>query len=270
MPRIQINNTDLHYIERGEGKETLFFCHGLLFNHKMYNAQIDFFSSKYRCIAIDFRGQGYSQVTEDGYDMDTLTQDIYSAIQKLTDGPVHFIGLSMGGFVGMRLAARYPKLLKSLMLLNTSAGAEPFSKIIKYKLLLFIAKTLGIGPVVSGVEKTMYGKSFLKDPKNKPTRDFWAKTWKEQDIQGLIRATEGVIQRKDFAREELGKIITPTLIVGGSEDKALPPQKSTYLQKHIPNSQLKFLEGVGHSTCLEAPDLLNTQLENFLSEINKS
>ena len=61
---------------------------------------------RYRCIRFDFRGQGHSEVAASGYDLDTLTADVAELIGALNAGPCHFVGLSMGGFVGLRLALR--------------------------------------------------------------------------------------------------------------------------------------------------------------------
>ena len=67
-----------------------------------------------------------------GYDMKTLTKDAAALIRDLGAGPCNFVGLSLGGFIGIRLAARYPGLLKSLPLVGTSASAEPWHKKLRY------------------------------------------------------------------------------------------------------------------------------------------
>ena len=80
------------------------------------------------CVAFDFRGQGQSEVTRSGYDMETLYEDAVALIEQLGCAPCHFLGLSMGGFLGLRLAAWHPELLRSLILLETSADPEPGKK----------------------------------------------------------------------------------------------------------------------------------------------
>ena len=100
----------------------------------MFEAQVAELSKTYRVIAYDHRGQGKSEV-KGPFDMDAVAEDAAALIRDLVGGPVHFIGLSMGGFVGMRLAARHPELIKSLVLLETSANAEPLENLPQYKLL---------------------------------------------------------------------------------------------------------------------------------------
>jgi pimeloyl-ACP methyl ester carboxylesterase len=119
---------------------------------------------RYRCVAFDFRGQGRSEVTRSGYDMETLYEDAVALIEQLDCAPCHFLGLSMGGFIGLRLAARRPELLRSLMLLETTADPEPSENVAKYKQLTFVARWFGLGLVVDRVMPIMFGRTFLADP----------------------------------------------------------------------------------------------------------
>lgn len=70
----------------------------------------------------------------------------------------------MGGMVGMPLAARYPKLLCSLVLLDTSAQAEPAKNNIKCVLMTAVVKLFGVKPLVPSMLPLMFGKSFLHNP----------------------------------------------------------------------------------------------------------
>ena len=76
MPTININNADIYYEDSAPNdtqKPVIVFAHGLLWSSQMYEKQVAYFKSDYRCIAFDFRGQGQSQITKSGYDMETLT-----------------------------------------------------------------------------------------------------------------------------------------------------------------------------------------------------
>ena len=144
------------------------FGHGLLFSGRMFGAQVERLRDRYRCVTVDWRGQGKSPATAGGYDMDTLTHDTIAVIEQLSLGAVHYVGLSMGGFVGMRLAARHPELVHSLVLLDTSAGPEDPDKVSRYRLLAKIYGVLGMRPLRSRVEPLMFGPTFLADPGSRP------------------------------------------------------------------------------------------------------
>src|SRR5450759_2079283 len=108
MPWMQINGAEIHYEEDGEGPETIAFAHGLLLSGRMFESQVRALRDRYRCVTFDFRGQGQSKVTASGYDMDSLADDAAGLIEALGGAPCHFVGLSLAGFVGMRVATRRP------------------------------------------------------------------------------------------------------------------------------------------------------------------
>jgi pimeloyl-ACP methyl ester carboxylesterase len=263
MPHINCNNASLFYIDEGAGDETIVFSHGLLFSHEMFRAQIDFFKSRYRCVAYDHRGQGQSEVTKLGYDMESLYLDATALIENLQLGPVHFVGLSMGGFVGMRLAARKPHLIKSLTLMETSADGEVNK--LKYSALNLIFKVAGSKPVYKKIMDILFGKTFMNDQQRLEERVFW-----ENKMMALpktvTRAVNGVINRSGVF-DEINSIQKPTLVIVGDEDVATTPEKAQRIHKQINGSVLEIIPGAGHSSSIEKPDEVNTILEKFQSHL---
>ena len=126
MPHLTTNGVSFHYEDTRGAGPAIVFSHGLLMSGRMFSAQMQALSDRYRCVAYDHRGQGES--SDPGgrvHDMETCYRDAVAVIEALDARPCHFVGLSMGGFVGMRLAARRPDLLYSLTLMETSAEPEP-------------------------------------------------------------------------------------------------------------------------------------------------
>ena len=83
MPRLQVNNVDLYYEDQGSGVESIIFVHGVLWSGRMFDDQVDALKDRYRCITVDLRGQGQSEVTQSGYDIDTLCEDVAALIEVL-------------------------------------------------------------------------------------------------------------------------------------------------------------------------------------------
>lgn len=264
MPHIKVNGANIYYEEQGTGAETIVFSHGLLWSGQLYENQVAALKSHYRCITFDFRGQGRSEATESGYDMDTLAEDAAALIKALNCAPCHFAGLSMGGFVGMRVAFRHPELLKSLILLATSPDAEVKEKLGRYKLLNLVARCFGLGVVSSQVMPIMFGKKFLTDPLRKELkREFKSRIASNHRI-GITKAIKGVIEREGVF-EEIKKIKTPTLIIVGDQDVATVPAKSERIHSQIEGSKLILIPGAGHSATLEEPEAVNKAISDFLS-----
>ncbi|MCS6837178.1 MAG: alpha/beta hydrolase [Anaerolineae bacterium] len=263
MPKIKVNGVELYYEEHGSGEETVVLSHGLLWSCRMFDKQIEALKDTYRVIAYDHRGQGQSQITAAGYDMDTLTEDAAALLLALKAAPCHFVGLSMGGFVGMRLAVRYPELLRSLVLIETTADEEPRENVPKYKLLNFLGRWLGFGVVADRVMPIMFGKTFLSDPARAEERAYWRSRLIQNDRIGTTRAVLGVVNRPSFYHE-LDKIKTRTLILVGDEDVATVPAKSERMRAKLPNAQLHIIPQAGHSSSVEQPEAVNAALRAFL------
>ncbi|AXI47701.1 alpha/beta hydrolase [Sulfitobacter sp. SK012] len=263
MPYAKLNGASIHYTDTEGAGETIVFSHGLLFSGAMFEAQIAEFRDRYRCIAFDHRGQGHSGITDSGYDIDTLTDDAAELIRHLDIAPCHFVGLSMGGFVGMRLAAQHPELLKTLTLLDTSADPEPHENGPKYRMLNIVARWIGLWAVIGRVMPIMFGQSFLNDAHRAGERQKWAKIITSNDRIGITRAVQGVIDRKD-CKGLLSKIQIPVGIGVGDEDIATVPAKSESLHAAIKGSVLQVFKGAGHSSSIETPRQVNELIQQTI------
>ena len=266
MPKIYISDAAIHYEEHGTGPETIIFAHGLLWSGRMFDHQVNALKDRYRCITFDFRGQGQSEVTKSGYDMDTLYEDAATLIEALQCAPCHFVGLSMGGFIGLRLAIRRPELLKSLVLLESTADPEPGENIGQYRKLNFVARWFGLGLVADRVMPIMFGQKFLNDPSRAALKTAWRKHLISNHRLGITRAVKGVIEREGVY-DQLDQITTPTLIIVGDQDVATPPAKSERMQARITGSNLVVIPGAGHTSSVEEPEAVNAALKEFLAKI---
>jgi pimeloyl-ACP methyl ester carboxylesterase len=168
----------------------------------------------------------------------------------------------MGGFIGMRLAARRPELVKSLTLVETSADPEPVENHGRYRRLNFVARWFGLGLVVGKVMPIMFGRTFLNDPARAKARKFWRDRIVANHRIGITRAVTAVIERQGIA-DEIGRITRPTLILVGDEDVATVPEKSRRMQATIPGAVLTVIAGAGHSSTIEQPDAVNAALAAF-------
>lgn len=267
MPFLDVNGTRLYYEDTGGSGEPIVFSHGLLWSGRMFDKQVAALKDRYRCITYDHRGQGQSDVWKvDTVDMETVYADAVGLIEKLGVGPCHFVGLSMGGFMGMRLAARRPDLLRSLSLLETSADPEPEQNVPRYKQLNIVARWMGLGLVADKVMPIMFGRTFLEDPTRSAERAEWKRRLKE-NRRDIWRAVNGVIRRRGVY-EELSRIKTPTLVLVGAEDVATVPAKAERIHGAIAGSKRVTLPRGGHTSTVEEPELLNAALVEFLDEVS--
>ncbi|WP_226360465.1 alpha/beta fold hydrolase [Pseudonocardia sp. ICBG1142] len=231
---------------------TMVLGHGLLFGGWMFRHQIAALRDHLRCVTLDWRGQGDSPPAAGPCDMDTLTADAVALIRHLDVGPVHWVGLSMGGFVGLRLAARHPELVRTLALLDTSADGTDPGAARRQRRLALVQLAVGLRPLAGHIGPSLFGPGFLADPGSAPVLREWLRRAGRTDRWALRRAVLAVAGR-DPVSAELGAITAPTVVVVGSEDAATPPDHAARLAAGIRGARLVELAGCGHSSPLERP-----------------
>jgi pimeloyl-ACP methyl ester carboxylesterase len=261
MPVVSVRGAALNYEEHGRGPEAVVFAHGLLLCGRQFDGLIDPLSDRYRCIVYDARGHGQSEVTANGYDLDDQTEDAAALVCELGCGPCHFVGFSMGGFVGQRLAVRHPELVRSLTLVGSSAGREPNGW--KFRLMGLAARLFGLRALTSSVMPVQFGPDFLRDPSRATERKEWFERIAANNLAGVLPATDAVIRRPDFT-PELSRVRVPTLVVVGETDLATPPAEARRLHAGIADSELVVVSRAGHAVTIEQPGAVATALRGFL------
>lgn len=262
MSKVKVNNVELYYQSVGNESETIFFSHGYLMNNTMFNGQIDAFKDRFRCVSFDHRGHGQSEVTKNGYELDNLVTDAISLIEVLDVGPVHFVGMSTGGFVGMRIALRRPDLLKSLVLMDTSAEAESEKSVKQYNILLFMIKYLGWWTGIGQVMPILFHKSFLKDESRQPEVKKWRNIITGHSKKGTCSFGKGIFIR-DSVLDQLANMSLPTAVIVGEQDIATTPEYAQRMADIIPNAKLYKIPDAGHSGAVEKPTAYADAMRDF-------
>jgi pimeloyl-ACP methyl ester carboxylesterase len=264
MPDLELDRATLHYTEVGTGEQTVVFSHSYLADHTHFASQIHALESQYRIIAYDHRAHGKSSVPPPGYSMEDIYDDGVKLVEKLGVQPCHWVGLSTGGFVGMRIAFRRPELLRSLVLMDTSAESEPVLKRLQYRLMFALVRRFGYAPVRSETMKTFFGPTFLSDPKRADEREHWQSVLESQDLDGAIAFGQAIFSRDDVL-DQLSKIATPTLVMVGEHDRATPIAHARKMATAIPGATLQVVPRAGHLSTIEEPEFVNRALTTFLT-----
>ena len=269
MPILRSNGIDLHYTEQGRGEQTVVFSHSYLADHTHFAPQIEAISPRYRTLGFDHRDHGQSGRATEPYSIQTLVDDAISLIEQTGVAPCHWVGLSTGGFVGMRIALQRPELLTSLVLMDTSAEAEPRLAKLRYEGMLLTLRLMGVKPLLGQTMELMFGASSRADPSMAELLMYWQDRMSANDPAALIRFGRAIFSR-DSVLKQLGQIQCPTLIIVGAEDKATRPVKSRRMAEAILGSQLEIIPAAGHMTTLEQPEYVNRVLSAFLDGLNPS
>jgi 3-oxoadipate enol-lactonase len=266
VPYIDVNGTNLHYIDEGpRDAPAIVFSHSMFFDVKMFEAQAARFRGSFRIVRYDHRGQGASaKAPRERLDMDTLTADAADLIEALELAPCTFVGNSMGGFVALRLAARRHDLIRSIVALGTSADVEIHSAEMD-RLNAIIAKD-GLSPVLNDVLSFMLGETTRTDPSRAAILASARETLLSRPHE-CSHAVWNISHRKSIL-DELTAIKCPVLLVAGTEDNTYPPDRLEQIKNHIPHAKLEYMARTGHVHALENPAEVCHLLEGHLTELD--
>lgn len=113
MPKIKVNNVTMNYEQAGNG-EPLILIPYLAADHACYAFQVPEYSKHFTCFSLDVRGTGETDHPGGAYSTELLADDVAAFMQAIGLQSAHVTGLSLGGAVGLWLAAKYPERVKSL------------------------------------------------------------------------------------------------------------------------------------------------------------
>jgi 3-oxoadipate enol-lactonase len=253
---------DLAYGDEGPGPVVV-LLHGFPLSREMWAEQLAGIGSVYRVIAPDLRGFGESPVPEGVYTMDEMADDVAELLETLEImGPVVVGGLSMGGYVALSLAARYPTRVRALMLMDTRAGADtPEVAEGREATARAVLAADSAAQVVDAMLPRLFCKMTLEQ---RPERVEPIKTIMEKTApKGVAGALRGMASRPD-RRGDLAKIAVPTLVLVGEHDVITPPAEAQSMADALPDARLEVIPHAGHMAPYENPSAANAAILRFL------
>jgi len=262
----------IYFSDYGNGKPVI-LIHGWPLSSQMWEYQInDLVNSGHRVIAYDRRGFGKSSQPWDGYDYDTLTDDLKALIDQLKLTNVTLVGFSMGGGEAVRYFSRHGGkgvskvvLISSVtpFMLQTESNPEGIP-MEKYDEQIQQIQQDRIG-FLDGFGKTFFGMSRTNAPLSKPLLDHFGALC----AVASPRATQACIKAfgtTDF-RKEMHLVNVPTLLIHGDQDKNVPIEiSSEQSAKSIPNNQFIIYAGAPHGLFYTEMKKLNADLLAFLKD----
>ena len=256
----------------------LLLLHGFPFDHSMWAGQSPLARSR-RLIVPDQRGFG-SSVCPAGSGQPASIEQLADDAAALLDGlgleePVAVCGLSMGGYVAQHLAVRHPRLVGSLILVDTKLEADtPEARAARGELA---AKVVRLGQEV--VARAMIPNLLAATPAAISAQPGSAEVVQESHraecvlklskmihacpVATIVAALAALGARPDMS-EAMRGVACPVLLVVGALDTITPPACLERAAGIFPHAHLRIVPGCGHMTPLEAPKIFNAEVEDFL------
>jgi 3-oxoadipate enol-lactonase len=242
------------------GQQPIIFLHAFPLSSGMWKRQMQYFSKTHYTLAPDLPGFGKGALPLHAVTFEFYVDSVLNFIKESGIRQSIWCGLSMGGYVALRLYEKAPELCSGLILSNTKATAD--DNAIKLKRWAAI-KTLNKhrDDFLEGQWASLIGRSSQENLKlKKQFFDIISKNSKEGLSAGLL----AMASRMD-STEMLSSIDVPTLIIASDEDKITTIRDAEVLHHEIKKSKLKIIYGAGHLSNLETPDLFNQVVSEFLS-----
>lgn len=241
-----------------QDKPVIMLSNSLMSTHRMWDPQMTALTERYRVLRYDTRGHGATDTTEGPYSIEMLANDAAALIDALGVGPVHFLGLSMGGMIGQRLAAARPELVRSLCLCDT---ASEMPTVEMWNTRIATAEQHGIEGLLRGTIQRWFTPEFIA--RSPAAVGF---------VEGMIRdtAAKGYIGCASAVRDMsqthiLSRIRTPTLVLIGAKDPACTPAQGDVLHANIAGSEKVVIEDAAHLSNIEKPQEFNDAILRFIA-----
>lgn len=255
----------LNYDDVGPGPLVV-LLHGFPLDHTMWGEQKSTVGALYRLITPDLRGHGRSFAPAEAvYHVDAMADDVVETIEAIgIEGPVWLGGLSMGGYVALSIAARFPTRIRGLMLFDTRAAADaPEARENRLKLAAQVENEGSVRPVVDGMLPKLFGPTTRKQ---QPILvEDTAARMLHASPQSVAATLRGLADRPDRT-EDLARIAVPTLVVVGADDEITPPAEARAMAAAIPGARLVEVPDAGHMAPMEQPAPVNKAILEFLKE----
>jgi pimeloyl-ACP methyl ester carboxylesterase len=257
----QFDDKNIHYLDEGKGK-VIVLLHGFLESVNMWEVMLPYLAKKNRVICIDLPGHGCSELLGEEMSMERSADMVVALLDQLGVQRFVCVGHSMGGYVTMALAEKYPEYLKGIVLFHSHAKADsPEAKINRGRAIQVVKKN-----------HKNFISHFIPDLFTEENREKYAEdiVLLQKDAQlmskeAVIAALSGMRQRKDHTKVLQTAPFPIGFIIGQQDIRANIDE--LFLQiKQCDQAQVLMLKNVAHMGFLEDTEACKKFLFSFVNQ----
>lgn len=243
MERCLVNSISLSYTRTGEG-HPLLLVHGYPLDHTIWQPVVPLLRDRFELLLPDLRGFGESDAPNEDYTLDDMAADLAGLLDHLEIERTALAGHSMGGYIALAFARRYPQRVSGLALVASHPYADPPDRReARYTTARAVAE--------QGVE--IVANSMPEKLTQDPNLQFRLRTLAlRQPAAGVIGALKAMAARPD-SMDLLRNFGAPLVVIQGTQDSIMPVQFGRDVQKICPAAHVVELPHAGHMPMMEAP-----------------
>lgn len=244
----------------------LICLHGMLLDHRLFAPQLAGLSDRMQVVAYDQRSRDERGTS--CYDLRDLARDCALLIRSMTHEPVVLAGMSLGGLIALRLALDHGELVRGLVLIATPELPEP--------------------PADRERLRTAFGS--VRHRQSLPAEfarseaaghfSAWTRRAHPELVEQMTETISGRTGRvawrevtswldEDNLTRSLDSRHLPVLIVHGDDDRLVPVERAWAMRQELPGSQLLVVPYAGHAVNVEAPEVVNYAIAEFVASLTE-
>lgn len=211
----------------------------------------------------DHRGHGASPSPAGPYTVADLGADVIALLDTLGAGAVSFCGLSLGGMVGLWLAAHHPERIDRLVVMSALARLEPAAR---YTERAATVRAGGIAPIATDVVRRWFSEGYAQH--HPATLHRFGAELQALPAEGYAACCEALAACD--LRTDIRRIEAPTLLVAGAEDPIVRPGAAVLFGNSFREASVAVVSGAGHLVNVERPDVVNGLIADHLAQREES
>ncbi len=238
----------LNFIEEGRGP-TIVLSHALGCDLHMWDGVAAQLARGYTVLRYDHRGHGKSEAAPAPYSIEAMADDAAALIEEHAAGPVHFVGLSMGGMVAQQLAVRRPDMVASIVIANASSYYDEEARAM-WRARVATVLSQGMEPIADAALQRWFTPEFRVDPAGSRHAAALRRVLVSTDA-GAYAASCEAVARIDFGGSN-PRIACPALVIAGTRDQATPTAMAEAIRDTISGAGFVAIEAA-HLSAVEKP-----------------
>ncbi len=259
-----LENTGLYFLSEKKG-QTIVFVHGFGEDGSIWKHQIKYLQNNFQICVPHLRGSGTSVLGTKKLSVEAMADDLKVMLEKENITRCILLGHSMGGYVTLAFAEKYPETLEAFGLIHSTAYADSEEKKEARTKSIEMVKQKGPFELMKTVVPNLFSENFKE--KHNDVVEQLVEENKQFSAEAIIGYTEAMMNRPDRT-EVLKNAKVPVLFFIGEEDKAVNP-KDAITQSSLPSvCSVKVVPGIAHMGMLEATEILNECISEFVSAVH--
>lgn len=257
---LMAGSTALHVCDSEQGERTLVLLHGYLESLLVWEDFVPHLYKEVRVITLDLPGHGISEVKGEVHTMEYLADTVKGALDALGVERCTLVGHSMGGYVALAFAERYPERLNGVVLLSSTPNADTPEKAENRRREIALVKAgkkeqlARVAPAAGFAEEN---RARMADA----IEDLVEQVFVTEE-EGIVALLNGMIERTD-RNEMLRSSSVRQLFIFGKKDGYISLEAAEKLVADHPQAEVVWLESSGHMGFLEEPERVAQALLDF-------